>query len=365
MNEHFDVPVALFVFNRPGFVRQVMEVLAEVRPRTLLVIGDGPRSSVPSDPDGCAESRRIATSPRWPCQVITHWSDTNLGCDRRLRTGLDWVFSTVDRAVINEDDIVADPSFFRWCERQLDRYADDHDIAMVSGYNLLGRWDPPAPADHLIVRRGSIHGWASWARAWNSVDHDLAVADHDDIDGHLASLDLDPIARDHNTLLARFARQRRLGAWDARWCLASLLADRWAVTSPVNLTANIGFGADATRTTNSADLRPATPVFRALQPIDGERPPPSHLYDRWSLLIELLATYQRPEITLRLARHRNLLRDRDGAPDEWALAHLVPLDHLEESISALRHLRAQGTMSGSLDHLLSVLEAQRHVGQST
>ena len=39
----FETPVVLIIFNRPGHTMAALEAIAAVRPRTLLVIADGPR----------------------------------------------------------------------------------------------------------------------------------------------------------------------------------------------------------------------------------------------------------------------------------------------------------------------------------
>jgi hypothetical protein len=352
------VPVALFVFNRPDFVRQVMVVLAQVRPPKLMVVADGPRDGVEADRPLCAEARRIANEVDWPCEIVNHWSESNLGCDDRMRSGLDWVFEQVDEAVILEDDIVPEPSFFSWCGRLLSRYRDDPAIALISGRNNLGRWGDPGRNDHLIARRGSIHGWATWASSWKCVDHHLPPADRNDLAQRIESLDLDPIVRENSSMVAEVAASGQLSAWDTRWSFTCLLADRWAVVPPVNMTMNIGFGELATRTTNANDFRARIPTFAAPDPTrNAARPDPDEKYDRRSLLAELMATYRQPEMAIRLARHRNLLINSDGSPDLSALVHLTPIDHLEESIEVLRHLRSVGTDSPSLDDILGTLEA--------
>ena len=48
----------------------------------------------------------------WPCEVSTNYSDVNLGCGERVSSGLDWVFDSVERAIVLEDDCLPHPSFF-------------------------------------------------------------------------------------------------------------------------------------------------------------------------------------------------------------------------------------------------------------
>ncbi len=60
----------------------------------------------------------------WPCEIVRNYAETNLGCDARIASGIDWAFEQVDEAILLEDDLILDPSFFRWCADMLSRYRD-------------------------------------------------------------------------------------------------------------------------------------------------------------------------------------------------------------------------------------------------
>jgi hypothetical protein len=79
--------------------------------------------------------RKIVAQVDWPCQVHKNYANENLGLKRRVSTGLDWVFSTVERAIILEDDCVTHPDFFTYCEALLNRYEQDERVWVISGDN--------------------------------------------------------------------------------------------------------------------------------------------------------------------------------------------------------------------------------------
>ena len=116
------VPVVLFVFNRPEKLRRLLSVLAEVRPTTLLVVADGPRVENADDIVRCGEVRELVAGVDWPCEIVRNYADANLGCDARIASGIDWAFERVGEAILLEDDLVPDPSFFTWCSAMLSRY---------------------------------------------------------------------------------------------------------------------------------------------------------------------------------------------------------------------------------------------------
>jgi len=86
-----NIPVAFFVFNRPGPTEKVFARIAEARPPVLFVVADGPRPSRPDDVDRCAAVRRIVDDVDWPCRVVRLYADSNLGCTARVVSGIEAV----------------------------------------------------------------------------------------------------------------------------------------------------------------------------------------------------------------------------------------------------------------------------------
>lgn len=105
-------PVVLVIFNRPDTTEKVFEAIRQAKPAQLLAIADGARSDRPNEAEKCAEARAIIERVDWDCQVLTNFSELNLGCKLRVSSGLDWVFSLVEEAIILEDDCLPHPSFF-------------------------------------------------------------------------------------------------------------------------------------------------------------------------------------------------------------------------------------------------------------
>jgi hypothetical protein len=232
-------PVALVVFNRPEPTARVFERVRAARPATLLVIADGPRAGHPEDAARCARVREIVTRVDWPCELLTNFSEANLGCKRRVSTGLDWVFATVGEAIVLEDDCVPHPTFFGFCEAMLARYRDDERVAMIGGTNYLHR--TPGPASYLFSRYFAIWGWATWSRAWQH--YDLAMADWPARrgDGTVAYAYPQPYMRRHVTAMFDAAHAGALDTWDVQWFYACLVNSGLCVVPHVNQIANIGY----------------------------------------------------------------------------------------------------------------------------
>ena len=205
--------------------------------------------------------RLLEACDEWPCEVHRRYAEENLGCETNVETGLDWVFEHVDRVIIVEDDCEPDPSFFRFCEELLERYADDARVMMISGHAFFV--DPKAFGDQTYAfgAFSSIWGWATWRRAWQrhrallpeGRDGALAAADAAAASGN----PLSPTRQDHGTLLTK-AGQRYFAevatgsttafSWDSFWQLTVVREGGLAVTPRVNMVQNTGFRTDATYT---------------------------------------------------------------------------------------------------------------------
>lgn len=231
--------IALAVFNRPDITESVFEAIAQARPSRLFVFADGPRS--PAEAELCERARAVVEEVDWDCDVKYDYSDENLGCKRRITSGIDWVFSHVDEAIILEDDCVPDPTFFPFCAAMLARYRDDPRIMMITGSNYVDHWKEDRQSYHLS-HLGSVWGWASWKRAWDFYDVAMAAWGNDDIKAQIRDL----IA---NEEIYQFQSGRfdRLHAdvddrhcWDLQWIHTRLVQSGLTVVPALNLISNRG-----------------------------------------------------------------------------------------------------------------------------
>ena len=250
LNPPLSTPVAFLIFNRPRLTALVFEEIRRARPAKLLVVADGPRPDRPGEAEKCAKTRGIIDGVDWPCEVVTNYSETNLGCKKRVSSGLDWVFGEVEEAVVLEDDCVPHPSFFQFCSQMLEKYRDDERVFHIAGSHFRLRGEKN-PSSYYFSRYSFIWGWASWRRAWKHYD---------------VGMKLWPMIRDGNwlrdflgndSLARRFTREfehiytGKLDTWDYQWGLTCWINSGLSIRPHVNLISNIGFSSDATHTTDA------------------------------------------------------------------------------------------------------------------
>lgn len=238
-------PVAFIIFNRLNTAEKVFEAIRQVKPPILLVIADGPRANKPGEDQKCAAVRALIDRVDWECKVLKNYSDTNLGCDPRVASGLDWVFEHVEKAIILEDDCLPDPTFFPYCEQLLDRYQDDERIMNVSGQNVLfGR--QRTEYSYYFSRFTLCWGWATWRRAWQHYDVDLKLWPEVRDGSFMKDILEDPYAVKVWTRTMQMQYEKRLTGWDFNWMFACWLQNGFCIIPNGNLVSNIGHGTEAT-----------------------------------------------------------------------------------------------------------------------
>jgi hypothetical protein len=247
-------PVAFIIFNRPDTTKRVFAEIAKARPLKLLVVADGPRENRAGEAEKCAATRAIIDRVDWDCEVLTNYSDRNLGCKRRVSSGIDWVFEQVEDAIILEDDCVPDPTFFRYCQELLDRYRHDQRIGLISGDNFqFGR--RRNDDSYYFSKYVHIWGWATWRDRWTG-SYDVSMAKWPRIreEGWLADI----VGNEREVVFwyKIFERVYRgeIDTWDYQWVFANWVEGRSTVLPATNLITNIGFDANATHTTGDSEL---------------------------------------------------------------------------------------------------------------
>lgn len=272
-------PVAYIVFNRPQHTEQSFAALRNQRVPRLFIIADGPRPGHPTDAQRCAEVRAIVEQVDWPCEVHRHYTNSNLGLKQRVSSGLDWVFSEVERAIVLEDDCVAHPDFFTFCDTLLERYAEDERVWVVTGNNFQNgriRGD----ASYYFSKYNHCWGWATWRRAWQYYRGDLPFwPQWQDTADWLQKMP-DKVERRYWSAIFDQVKAGLIDSWAYPWSASVWHGGGLTATPNVNLVSNIGFGPDATHTITATeqDGKPTQSLGAVTHPMQVEQ---DRLADRY------------------------------------------------------------------------------------
>lgn len=247
-----NTPVLLLIFRRPDVTARVFEQIRKARPPRLYIAADGPRA-------GRSKERALSEATRslvidgidWNCEVKTLFREENLGVRVAVSSAITWFFEQEEQGIIIEDDCLADPSFFAYCETLLDRYRDDERIMHIGGTCCLP--DVDLEASYFFSRFPHIWGWATWRDAWahySSTSSDFEL-EFEAIRPSFSS------PREEAYWFDTYSRyfNGEFNTWDYGWTFSVWRQQGLAVHPAVNLVRNIGFGADASHTKGWKDYK--------------------------------------------------------------------------------------------------------------
>ncbi|WP_342550764.1 hypothetical protein MKX57_03180 [Lysinibacillus sp. FSL M8-0216] len=258
-------PVAFIIFNRPDTTAIVFEEIRKYAPDQLFVIADGPRAHKKDEAQLCEKTRAVL-QVNWDCDVTYIYSEENLGCRKRISSGLDEVFSYVEDAIILEDDCVPHEDFFAYCEDLLDYYKDDEKIMAISGNNFQTD-DFEIEESYYFSIFPHCWGWATWRNSWGKMDVEMKSWPNYKVSGDFDQLCYDVFFKEYWTTIYNDTYLGKIDTWDYQWTYSCWYHKGLAILPNKNLVSNIGFRENATHTTSENKLLENLPTFKMNFPL--------------------------------------------------------------------------------------------------
>ena len=248
------------IFNRPEPTRRVFAEIRKARPEKLFIAADGPRSDKPEDVEKCRLTREVIKDLDWPCEVKTLFREKNLGCKFGASTAITWFFDNVEEGIILEDDCLPDQSFFTFCTELLEHFRNNKKISMISGCNESQ--STSSPYSYIYSRYGHLWGWASWRRVWNQYDVTMKIWASRNNHRKIRRAINDRQMWNYRLWHYIETYEGRKDTWDYQWETYRLLHGQLAVIPTKNMIQNLGFGPEATHTTQTSSylIMPRQPV---------------------------------------------------------------------------------------------------------
>ncbi len=250
----FQTPIVYIIFNRPNHTKKTFEVIRKLKPTKLFIIADGPRSDFTDDKKNCLETRRIVDNIDWECEIFKNYEISNIGPKKKITTGLNWVFEHVDRAIILEDDCLADSGFFDYCEELLNYYEKNNKIWIISGNNFQnGNWR--GKDSYFFSKYPHTWGWATWKRAWTHYTDNIPFWDTWKHSQSWKNLMQDKVERKYwEKIFNRVYSGSDTYAFDYAWVANIWYNEGITVAPNVNLVSNIGHDIYASSTKSPSNI---------------------------------------------------------------------------------------------------------------
>ena len=250
----FDTPILFLIFDRLNTTKEVFKIISDIKPLQLFVAADGPRPDSPDHTEKCNHTREyVLKNIDWECNVKTLFRDHNLGCRYAVSSAITWFFNQVEEGIILEDDCLPSPSFFIFCQNLLEHYRNEPKIMHISGDNYQFGQKRGDGSYYFSVLNHNW-GWATWRRAWQYYDLEMK-----NLPAFVQSNSIQKIWQDEVMQyywLQNFLKtqQGQIDTWDYQWTFSIWHQGGLAILPNENLVMNIGFGEDATHTTDKNNL---------------------------------------------------------------------------------------------------------------
>lgn len=237
MNDN--VPVALFVYNRPEHTKRTIEALAcntLAAETDLYIFSDGYKTQKDRetvevvreyvDQSATAGSFRKVTVIKSPC---------NKGLAESIIDGVTQMINIAGSVIVLEDDLLTAPYFLQYMNEALSYYESDERIWGVSAYS--SRMES-VTKDVYFTPRISSWGWATWRSRWEQVDWEVRSYPKFRLNLY-KRLAFNRGGKDLSYMLDQQMRGR-IDSWAIRFCYSQFELKKFAVFPRISLVRNIG-----------------------------------------------------------------------------------------------------------------------------
>lgn len=249
-NKQFTVPILLITFNRPNHVQQVFDSIKKQKPKTLFVFQDGERKGNKDDKIKCANVKKIFSEQiDWDCNLITWYSDINLGCGKGPSSAISWFFEQNESGIIIEDDAIPAQDFYQFAEILLELYKNDQEVKAIGSMHMDYRRYSNASYYFTMMNR-NLCAWATWKRAWNDFDYHMTDISEKDLIRAMkkykcTSKEISFWCERLNEIHINCLNE---SSWDMQFLMSIWLHHGKGIYPNVNLATNIGFDSEGTHT---------------------------------------------------------------------------------------------------------------------
>jgi hypothetical protein len=226
------IPVVLFAYARPDYLRQALACLRENNIPLLYIFSDGPKT--PEIVGRVNEVRKVLHEIDW-CEVRLVERTENLGLGTSILTSVTEVFQKHDAILVFEDDLICVSGTYQYLCAAMEHYKDTPNVMSVAGW-AHPRLTPSAITDQpYFDGRTDCLLWGTWRKAWQGMEQDsLEIMDACEKRG----LDIYRYGAD----LVEMAKLEKIrNIWAVRFSFLHILNKGICLRPPYSLVQHIGY----------------------------------------------------------------------------------------------------------------------------
>jgi len=262
-DKRLNTPILLIGFNRPDLIKRVLAQIKLVKPRKLYLAVDGARNN--DEEMKVRLVKNIIKLVDWDCKVKTLFADQNYGCKLGPVRAMNWFFKNEEAGIILEDDVLADESFFYYCQELLEKYKNNNRIGTISGDNYTKIYDRNS---YLFSKYSQTWGWATWRRVWNKYDIEIMDWPEKNSNNWLKNVFNNYWTVSYWKLVFyQIYNNVITTAWDYQWTYMSWKYNLLTIIPKNNLVTNIGIGVEGATHTKVKNVLFEYPRHKIIFPL--------------------------------------------------------------------------------------------------
>jgi hypothetical protein len=240
-------PIVLFAYNRPWHVKQTLESLsknAEAIDSDLFIYVDGPKPNATAEQlQKNKDVKAVIREKEWCKSVTIFESDSNKGLADSVIQGITKIFTTYERVIVIEDDVLVSPFFLRFMNDALTVFEKENRLLSIGSWNYFT--NPNTTKENFFMNMPDTIAWATWKRSWNLFEYDgLKLYNQLHSRGLMKKFNLDGKFDFESMLLSQ--TQGKVSSWAIRWTAIAVLNNTLSLYPKQSLSKHIGFGTDST-----------------------------------------------------------------------------------------------------------------------
>jgi len=220
----------------------------------IYIFSDAPRSE--KDVDAVEKVRKYISEIEGFKKITVIQSDSNKGLAKSIIAGVTDIINKYDKVIVLEDDLMLAPNFLYFMNSSLSFYQENKSIYSISGFMFDIDYPKNYSYDVFFTKRHCSWGWAMWKDRWNRIDWN--VTDFNEFNSSTSQKKaFDEIGADLTLSLQRQQRGE-INSWAIRCNYQQFKEQTYTVYPIKSKIDNLGFGDDATHTTQKFSKYKAT-----------------------------------------------------------------------------------------------------------
>jgi hypothetical protein len=244
-------PIVLFVYNRPWHTEQILKALS-LNPladqSTLYIYADGPKKDATEDTLlNIKKTQHLIKSKKWCKEVFITRANINKGLANSIIEGVTEVVNRHGKVIVLEDDLVTDPFFLTYMNKNLDLYENNPTVISIHGFMYPVKKKISSP---FFLKGADCWGWATWKRGWDLFENDASYL-LQQLKQRKLTKEFDFNGSNGFTSLLNLQISNEIDSWAIRWYASAFLLNKLTLYPPVSLVYNIGFDGSGTHKDNN------------------------------------------------------------------------------------------------------------------